>query len=126
MVKPDDMLRQAKGTVDNITELAARVTAMDRRLQAADQALDDACLRMAKALRIELGDCPLEDCTTAIETAGSRHRNLEAGLRHVLQTLIDPRFPDVALEEARIELEQLIGDTNVREDARKDSPEKAP
>lgn len=120
------MVRQAKGTVDNITELAARVTALDRGLQAAEQALDDACLRMARAMRIELGDCPLEDCTMAIETAGARQRNLEAGLRHVLQTLVDPRFPDVALVEARIELEQLIGTVNACEDTRKDSPEKAP
>lgn len=108
-MKSDDMLRQAKCTVDNITELAARVTALDRGLQASEQALDDACLRMAKALRIELGDCPLEDCATATESTSARNRELEAGLRHVLKTLDEPRLPSVTIKVARTELERLMG-----------------
>ena len=107
-MKLDDMLRQAKATVDNITELAARVTAIDRELQAGHQTLEDACLRMNTAMRVKLGNSPLEDCATAVESASARLRELEAGLRHVLQTLIEPRFTDVAVTEARIELERLM------------------
>lgn len=108
-MKPDDMLRQARGTLDNITELASRLAAVQRDLGAANDSLDDECMRLAKALRVEsVEGGTLGDLIDILEIRERRRRELETAVRHVIQALTDPRFPETAIEEARIELQLLL------------------
>lgn len=109
-MKVDDMIRQARGTVDNVTELAARVGAMERERVAERSALEDSMARLIATLRLEQGmKEPLDGIATAVEELVARRRALEAGINHVATTLTEPRFPDTAIREALIELNHMLG-----------------
>jgi len=108
-MKVDEMLRQAKGVLDSIHELAARLSAVEREFKDANNALDDTCQQIAHALRIMY---PMEDALAElpgiIATREARRRELETGIRLAISTLTDPRFPDTAIAEACIQLTRLI------------------
>ena len=110
-MKPDDMIRQAKGTADNVTELVARLGAMEKERLAEKSALEDALARLVATLRLESNaNDPLDEVATAVEGLVARRRALEAGIRHVVGTLTDPRFCETAIKEALIELQHMLGD----------------
>lgn len=104
-----DMLRQAKGVLDSITELAARLGSLEREFKRANDELDDQSVRFCKVLRVEVLECGmLRDLVDIVEIRERRRRELEAAVRDVVQTLESPRFPETAAAEARIELLRLL------------------
>lgn len=110
-MKSDEMIKHAKSVVDNVTELVARVTAIQRQLDSASHALDDFATEMAAILRIENDNLCLAEIAAAMRRNESRRRELEAGLRQVRDTLTEPRFLPMAADEARIELDKLLSKT---------------
>ena len=108
-MKTDDMLRQAKGVLDSITELAARLGGLEREFKAANDDLDDQSVRFCKILRVgHLEGGTLSDLVDIVIIRERRRRELEAVIRQVVQMLENPRFPETAAEEARIELQRLL------------------
>ena len=108
-MKTDDMLRQAKGVLDNIIELAARLGSLELEFEKANHALEDQATRLRKILRVEaLDERTLSDLVDIVLIRERRRRELEAVIRQAVQTLDKPRFPETAAEEARIELQRLL------------------
>lgn len=107
-MKPDDMLRQARGTLDNITELAARLTAIERELSTANDTFGDAKTQIAAALRWDLGDPPFDEIAAIVEAREQRRRELEGAVRRAVKTLARAMPHDIPAIEARIELARLV------------------